>query len=183
MFGGGGQVFEKTVRAIEAWIPEKKYRSESKFQNDLQEFLDSELNSGGGLLGGGGSSHQVGRERGSSRVDVSVDDVVGIEIKRNLSNSQVDRLIGQIDKQRDEFDYLVVVACGINDMDGWRRLENKFGSKEGLGIGGGLGMDQKAPVELIYKKKENFGKDPSEFGQDQGLFGRGDDLFGGDSLL
>lgn len=41
MIGGGQQLFQDVHRAVDAWIPSKEYGHESKFQNELQEFLDA----------------------------------------------------------------------------------------------------------------------------------------------
>lgn len=171
---GTGPNPRQVVQLIEDWRPEKAYRSETKFQNDLQDWLDAQLNSGGGgLLGGGGGEAVVTREHGQVNADVCVDGEIGIEMKRDFTNSKKDRLRGQIEKYREHYPYVIVVACGISDMDGWRELKNKYG---GQGMGMGMGMEQKGEVHFIHKRKENFGK-----ARDSGQGGGG--LFGGDSLF
>lgn len=167
MIGGEGQLFGEVVRAVDAWVPSKEYGHESKFQNELQNFLDSELNSSsqGGLgLGMGAQESVVERESGRARADLVVNQTVGIEMKRNLSNSQTKKLRGQIEEYLDEYPYVIVCACGIQDMDGWRRLKNKY-----QGRSGGIGMDV-SEVEFIAKDPENYGKDVDR-GGDGGLFG------------
>ena len=42
MMGGG--LCQDVLRMVEDWIPQRSYRSEPKFQNDLQEYLDERLN-------------------------------------------------------------------------------------------------------------------------------------------
>lgn len=171
MIGGG--LSNEVVQYIEEWIPERKYRTEKKFQNDLQDYLDQRLNEsegtgmGVGLGGGGGENVPVRKEYGQSNADVAVDDEIGIELKRDLTNSNVDRLVGQIRKYRKEFPVVIVVACGIEDIGRWRELQNDYDS------GMEIGMNQ-SEVHFIHKKKEHFGKDPSELNRDGG-----DDPFGG----
>lgn len=168
MIGGG--LGNEVLQYIEEWIPERSYRSEKKFQNDLQDYLDQRLNESGGMgigLGGGGGSVPVRKEYGQANADVAVDDEVGIELKRNLTNSNIDRLAGQIRKYKKEFPVVIVVACGIKDMGRWRELQADY---EGSGMG--IGMNQ-SEVHFIYKKKEHFGKDPSEIGDDSFGFGGG----------
>lgn len=155
----GGRVSDReVVQAIERWIPSQDYDHERKFQSELQDYLDEELNSQGGLLDGGGGV-PVSTERGKSNADIAVDDTVGIEMKRDLSNKQTDRLKGQIDKQREEYESLIVVACGIDDMDGWRRVQNKVQQ----------GMAMQAPVHFIHKPRDQFGADPDDRGSGGGL--------------
>lgn len=170
MIGGGNQTFQTVIDLVRAWRPEKDYGHESKFQNDLAEFLDEELNeqSGGGIgdmLGGGsgGGNYVVSRERGTSRGDVVVDDTVGIEMKRHFSNSQKKKLRGQLEDYADNYPFVIALACGIDDMDGWRELENKFTG------GRGFRMDQ-TEFTFIVKDRANFGE-PHDFGG--GGFGGG----------
>lgn len=157
MFGSGDyQLFEEVVQAVDSWIPSKEYNRESKFQNELQEFLDTELNSQtGGMLGFGGDGRDrvVERESGRARADIVVDQTVAIEMKRELTNSQTKKLRGQIEEYLDDYSYVIICACGIQDMDGWRRLKNKYQAGEM-----GLGMDTN---EVVFIEK-----DPANYGQE-----------------
>ena len=159
------------MEKVEYWVPAEAYGHERKFQSELQSFLDKELNSDNGMgldpsLNQG--DHAVSTERGTSKGDVVVDDIVGIELKRDLSNSQTKKLRGQIESYLDNYNYVIVCACGINDMDGWRELKNKYGRSQGMGVG-----MESAEVAFVHKKKENFGKDPSEIRGGGGLLGGG----------
>lgn len=162
MFGGGNQTYQTVVQLVEAWRPSQDYGHESKFQTELSDYLDEQLNQQGGggmgdLLGGGGggNNHVVSRERGTSRGDVVVDDVVGIEMKRHFSNSQKKKLRGQLEDYADNYPFVIALACGIDDMDGWRALENKFSGR-------GMGLEQ-TEFAFIIKRRENFGE-PHAFG-------------------
>lgn len=175
MMGGDQQTFDLVIDLVEAWIPKKEYGHERKFQSELQDYLDYELNerqgSGGtGIMGGTNQQRDlpVSTERGKAKADVVVDDLVGIELKRDLTNSQRKKLAGQIDDYLREYPYVIVCACGIQDMDGWRRLRNQYEGSSGFG------MNQQEVV-FIHKRKENFGKDPSELrgNNDGGIFGGG----------
>lgn len=176
MMGGDQQTFDQVIELVDAWIPQKAYGHERKFQSELQEYLDTQLNeksNGGGMAALGGIGNQrdlpVSTERGKAKADVVVDDLVGIELKRDLTNSQRKKLDGQIKDYLREYPYVIVCACGIEDMDGWRRLKNEYEGQQGFG------MDQQEVV-FIHKRKENYGKDPSDFG-------RSDDGFLGDGLF
>jgi hypothetical protein len=132
---GGNQLGRDVFRHVEAWAPEEVYDHERKFQSDLQEYLDDALNSGRGggglgLGGGGGGGHVVSTERGTAYGDVVVDDRVGIELKRAFSNSQKKKLRGQLEDYADNYEFVIACACGVQDMDGWRELENIFTGRQ-----------------------------------------------------
>lgn len=158
MIGGGDQLFRKVKKSVERWNPSKAYGHERKFQSELQDFLDSQLNdqpSGGVLaLDSSGEDHVVSTERGISNADLAIDDDVGVEMKRNLTNSQIKKLRGQIEDYLDNYQYVIICACGIEDMDGWRDLKNKY-----EGTQGGLGMAQPQKVVFVHKRKDQYGSD------------------------
>lgn len=160
MLGGG--VCNDVVDHIEYWVPDI-HKNEYGYQEELQEYLDARLNESGnqnmhvGLGGGGGGHHEVKREHGKSQADVAVDDEVGIEMKHQLTNGDIDTLRGQIEKYKKEFPCVIAVACGIEDIDGWRGLQNEYEEP------GTVGMQMDASeVHLIHKKQEHFGKEPSD---------------------
>ena len=169
MFGQDNQTYQEVVDLIRAWRPSQDYGHESKFQNELAEFLDEQLNQqesnmmDGMMGGGGGSNHVVSRERGNARGDVVVDDAVGIEMKRHFSNDQKRKLRGQLEDYADNYPYVIALACGVDDMDGWREVKNKFSQ------GRGMGMNQ-TQLTFIIKQRENFGEE-HDFGGGGGLDG------------
>jgi len=133
-----------------------EYNHENKFQSDLQDFLDKELNDSSGIFGGG--NYVVSTERGVSRGDVVIDDLIGIELKRNFSNSQKKKLRGQLEDYADNYEYVIACACGIDDMDGWRELQNKYTlDPNSLGIG-------TPKFAFVHKKRQKFGTSPAENG-------------------
>jgi hypothetical protein len=149
------QTAKRTRDIIQSWTPSETYDHEREFQSELQDILDRELNSGGGMGLGQQTDHVVDTEHGRSYCDVVVDDVVGIELKRDLDNSQTKKLKGQIDEHRKEYDYLLVVACGIDDMEGWRRIKNEYN--------GGFAMEPElAETKFIHKPKSEFGTSGSQ---------------------
>lgn len=167
MIGGlGPEVYD----LVDRWTPSQVYDHERKYQSELQEYLDEQLNESGGMgmgLGGGGGSHAVSTERGTSYGDVVVDDTVGIELKRNFSNSQKRKLRGQLEDYGDNYDFVIACTCGVEDTDGWREVENKFGRQQ-------RGMMDTTEFRFMIKRRENFG-------EDQG--GNSGGLLGGDGIL
>lgn len=172
MIGGlGPEVYD----LVERWTPSQVYDHERKYQSELQDYLDEQLNESGGMgmgmgLGGGGGSHAVSTERGTSYGDVVVDDTVGIELKRNFSNSQKRKLRGQLEDYGDNYDFVIACACGVEDPDGWHEVENKFGRNQ-------RGFGETTEFRFLIKRRDSFGEDQS----DQSDTGGG--LLGGDGIL
>lgn len=165
MIGGAQATADKVESLLNEWVPSEVYDHERKFQSELQEYLDTRLNDSRGVLDGG-EEFVVSTEHGRSKGDVVVNDVVGIELKRDLSNSQTKKLAGQIQSYRDEYDFVFVVACGIDDMDGWRRMKNQY-EQRGLDP---MQMEQ-APVVFIHKDKSRFGTLGTDSGRVDGSGG------------
>ncbi len=171
----GNQIGQTVWELVQQWVPSQVHDHERKYQSELQDYLDERLNNpnergigiGGGIGTGLGDrqSHQVSIERGTAYGDVVVDDIVGIELKRNFTNSQKRKLRGQLEDYGENYDFVIACACGIEDIDGWREVENKFAQ------GRGDFMDR-TEYRFIIKRRENFGQQ-SRDGRDDGLFDSG----------
>lgn len=171
---GGNSLGRNVLNLVEQWVPSQVYDHENKYQTELQEFLDQSLNEQGGGMGlglgmSGGGGHVVNKEHGTSYGDVVVDGTVGVELKRNFSNSQKKKLRGQLEDYAENYDFVIACACGIEDMDGWRELENKFRNRQ---------QDFMNPTEFAFviKRRDNMGSSQSSRGGNSsggGLFGNG----------
>lgn len=153
---GLGPSANEVIRLIEQWRPERSYRSERKFQADLYDWLDSQLNNQPMGLLGGGERVPIHRERGGENVDIAVGDDIAIELKRGFSSSQKKRLRGQIEEYRDTYPTVIAVACGIEDIHAWQDLQDVYrggGGGLGLGLAGGRGQ-----VYFVHKRKSSFGQ-------------------------
>lgn len=154
--GGDQQLARNVASAIEDWTPSEAYGHESKFQSELQGYLDTRLNSGNNMMMGGSEDIVVEREHGNVNGDVVVNGTVGVEMKRDLSNSQTKKLRGQIEEYQKEYTHVIALACGIDDMDGWRKLKNDYENQMGMGMN-----PDDAPVNFIHKPKANYGTEES----------------------
>ena len=160
----GSQDGPRVWELVQQWTPSSVYDHENKYQSELQDYLDEQLNSGPGGMGlGGNKNYAVSTERGTAYGDVVVNDAVGIELKRNFSNDQKRKLRGQLEDYADNYQFVIACACGIEDTDGWREVEKKFSRRRGL-------MDG-TEFRFIVKRRDGFG----EGGQngDDGLLGGG----------
>jgi hypothetical protein len=154
---GGNQELARSVASyIEEWTPSEDYGHESKFQNELQEYLDHQLNANNNMMMGAGGDTVVEREHGNVNGDVVVNGDIGIEMKRDLTNSQTKKLRGQIEEYQKEYTHVIALACGIEDMDGWRKLKNDYNNQTGMGM-----APDEAPVKFIHKPKANYGSEDS----------------------
>lgn len=154
--GAIGNVKKQTHELVKDWVPEENHDREYDYQQDLQQYLDTQLNSGGML--DQQSTHVVETEHGQQNADIAVDDTVAIELKRDLTNSDTKKLRGQIDAYQREYDGVIACACGIDDMSGWRRLQNDFANDPM-----DMGMDPNtAPVRFVHKPTSEMGAQRSE---------------------
>ena len=154
--GGDQELARNVASAIEDWTPSEAHGHESKFQNELQDYLDKRLNSGNSTTMGGDGDIVVEREHGNVNGDVVVNGTIGIEMKRNLTNSQTKKLRGQIEEYQKEYTHVIALACGIDDMDGWRKLKNDYENRTGMGMN-----PDDAPVKFIHKPEANYGSGES----------------------
>lgn len=160
---------------VEDWIPSQVHDHERDYQSELQNYLDEQLNSGNsGPIGFGGPSggYAVSTEHGTSYGDVVVDDTVGIELKRNFSNNQKKKLRGQLEDYADNYDFVIACACGMEDRDGWRELQNKYSGSSGFGL-------EATEFRFVVKERDRMGTDRQRE-QSGGFL---DDALGGGGLF
>lgn len=162
------------LRLVENWVPSQVYDHERKYHSELQDYLDEQLNAGGGgpmgALGGPSGSIPVTTEHGTSYGDVVVDETVGIELKRNFSNSQKKKLRGQLEDYAESYQYVIALACGVDDWDGWRELKGRYEGTDPFG------MDA-TEFAFVAKERQYMGEEPPRNREQQGSFF--DNLLGG----
>jgi hypothetical protein len=151
------RLYGDVITEIQNWVPSQDYDHESKFQNELKDVLDERLNDAGADSLERNREIPAYRERGRLMADLAVDDLVGVEMKRELTNSQAKKLRGQVEAYLDNYNYVILVACGIQDTSNWREMKNRYQDKELAGGG---------KVKFIWKKKENYKAD-TDRGQQQ----------------
>lgn len=141
---------------VQRWTPSEVYGHEDKYQSELQDVLNRALNESSARMGTGAGSgdHVVSTERGTGNGDVVVDDAVGIELKRNFTSSQKRNLRGQLEDYAESYDWVIACACGIEDGDGWRELQQEYQSSQQ-----GMMMTE---FRFIIKRRETFGDDSAE---------------------
>jgi len=143
---------EKVWELVQEWNPSEEYDHERKYQSELQEYLEKRLNEENDPLDS--TDYAVSTEHGTAKGDVVVNDEVGIELKRNFSNSQKRKLRGQLEDYGDNYDFVIACACGVEDRDGWYEVKNKIENSREVGDMTGY--------EFIIKERDSFGEEQAK---------------------
>lgn len=142
---------------VDRWFPDDWYRREKRFEEDLAKFLRENL------------SDTTVRTQGRQRIDIRVGEDTGIELKRDLTPTKVDRLIGQI--ERYDFHRILVVVCGSSE-NAWELLREQVRRYDGFAGGKRVLIFRKEEEDLLAKGTA----DDSSFDEgvgSEGLFGLG----------
>ncbi len=122
-------LFEDSVGLIKKWRPKSGCSKETEYRNDLLEYLRDGLNSSSPFTIGNVRRVSVVPEHGRGLCDIGVDRKVGIELKNNLSGkSKVDRLIGQVNGYKREYEDIVIVLVGETDKNALEYLKDQLDS-------------------------------------------------------
>ncbi|MEE9173628.1 MAG: SAP domain-containing protein [Thermoplasmata archaeon] len=91
-------------QSIEGWTPLKRHRTEEGYQMDLRQYLQYEC------------GYQC-RLEGVEMADIVVEDKFPVELKKNPTQAEYDRLLGQLTRMHRAKNFAVGVICDV------RRLE------------------------------------------------------------
>lgn len=153
----GVSLFDRVLRAVKNWEPEKDYSEERGYRGDLLDFLREELNEPE-LFAFGPSQRRikVSPESGKHLCDIGVGDEVGIELKKDLrSLKQVDQLTGQLNKFLGEYPNLIVVLVGEVADNAYEKLGAKIKDlTEETGIP--ISLAQGPRIDVIDKSFEEL---------------------------
>jgi hypothetical protein len=106
--------FDSLVKDVSQWIPRRRYPSEDGYHADLASFLDHR------------SNYRVQTERGDSRVDILINGKFPIELKKNPTQSEYDRLVGQLLRHKRAFGRCIVVICDVRRREMLEGFEYDF---------------------------------------------------------
>jgi hypothetical protein len=110
----------KIVSAIKSWKPTKQYTKENDYRNDLANHIRNQFNND--VFG---ENIHVSKESGRELCDIAINEKqCGIELKKDLkSKSQIDRLVGQINRYQKEYNTVIVVLVGKTNPDSLDELK------------------------------------------------------------
>ncbi len=101
--------FERVIDGVKRWNPQRKRFTEEAYKVELRGFLQS-------------NQFAVGEEKGDSNIDLLVNRNVAIELKKDPSTSEYDRLTGQMVRHLMIYDFLLVVLCDISSEDRYKEF-------------------------------------------------------------
>lgn len=103
--------FENSLKKIGNWRPQRKRFNEEGYKIELRGFLQE-------------NNFIVEEEKGDSNIDLLVNKNVAIELKKDPSRAEYDRLFGQIARHLMIYKYLIVVICDISNEDRYKQFLN-----------------------------------------------------------
>ena len=102
--------FDKVINTIQNWVPKRKRNSEEGYKIELREYLENN------------TKYSVSEETGESNADLVVNDKYAIELKKNPSLPEYDRLFGQIARHFNNYDYVIALICDVASDDRYRQF-------------------------------------------------------------
>ena len=103
--------FETVISKISEWQPQRKRISEEGYKIELRAFLEQQ-------------GFNVQEEKGESNIDLLVNNSIAVEMKKDPSLSEYDRLIGQMARHLMNYKFLIVVICNFSNKDKYNTFTN-----------------------------------------------------------
>lgn len=116
-------MFDDTIRAINRWTPEKNYRKENGYRDDLIQYLRERLNQESPF-----SNRKVTIQSESGRwlCDIVVNRSIGIELKKDLKEkAKIDRALGQLHRYWGQYHDVIIVLVGNTDPNKYDDLREQ----------------------------------------------------------
>lgn len=154
-------LFDECVGLVRKWQPSQKYSNESKYRDDLMDFLHERLNKSDTLLFVN-RDVRIKKEDGRGLCDIGIgNSQVGIELKKDLkSKSQINRLQGQIEDYEEYYgEGVIVVLVGNVDKYVENDLRHKLKKKSDKSAVFEL---RKFRIKLINKSDSKIKKQKSK---------------------
>lgn len=106
--------FSKLISAIKKWVPQKRHGTEEGYQLDLRAYLAYEC------------GYDVRLEALESKTDILVDEKFPIEIKKNPTQKDYDRLIGQITRHFRAKENAIAVICDVRRLEKFKDFKHNI---------------------------------------------------------
>ena len=142
-------LFEDTISIIKNWTPEKQYSDEKGYHDDLIDVIREEINQVNNTIFGRQNRVSVTKENGRSLCDIGINREIGIELKKDLnSKSKVDRLVGQIQGFKKDYQDLIIVLVGKTDKESLEGIKDRISD---LTRNSGFGFNKEPRIRIIEK--------------------------------
>ena len=96
--------FKKSIEHIKTWKTQRKRFTEESYKIELRNFLDN-------------YNYVIDEEKGETNIDLLLNKTIAIELKKDPSTSEYDRLLGQMIRHFMHYKFLVVVICDVSSTD------------------------------------------------------------------
>lgn len=152
-----GRLCSEVRRDVEDWIPERRHERDAAYRADLHEHLERRLNGTGGMGLGLAGGHDLPIRDLDPDDALAIGEVVAILVTGDLDE---DAFADRVERYREEYQCVIGVACGVDDVATWAALRDRL--SEGAG----------EAVDLLYKHENTFGKERWEVDRDRVGLGR-----------
>ncbi len=122
------KTFDDIVKKLEAWTPDRKRIIEEGYKIELRHYLEKYFN--------------LEEEVGESNPDLLLNRKYPIEVKKDPSQSEYDRLLGQMIRHNKLYGSAIAIVTSISSEDRFRKFQKLF-----IEVHAKLGMT----AELINK--------------------------------
>lgn len=143
------QLIEEVHKTILAWEPNTRYRTEKRYQNDLQEYLYQNLN----RYRGGFTKKTIAVKQREKKedCDIIINRRIGVEVKlvtgRGINNKKLTRLFDEAIKNRHEHTRgVIVVLVGKVTPEIEERTQKRIKLLNSL-------TTTKSPIKALFEKK------------------------------
>jgi hypothetical protein len=106
------KTFNEIVEKINAWTPDRKRAIEEGYKIELRNYLEKHFT--------------LEEEVGESNPDLLINKKHPIEVKRDPSQSEYDRLLGQMIRHNKIFGSAIAVATNISSEDRFKKFQKLF---------------------------------------------------------
>lgn len=106
------KTFKDIVDKIAAWTPDRKRVIEEGYKIELRKYLEKYFN--------------VEEEVGDSNTDLLLNKKYPIEIKKDPSTSEYDRLLGQMIRHNKQYGSAIAVVTGLSSQDRFLKFQRHF---------------------------------------------------------
>jgi hypothetical protein len=106
------RIFNDIVEKILSWTPDRKRVIEEGYKIELRNYLDKYFN--------------IEEEVGESNPDLLINKKYPIEVKRDPSQSEYDRLLGQMIRHNKLYGSAIAIVTNISSQDRFKKFQKLF---------------------------------------------------------
>lgn len=136
----GQRLFRDVVEDVNSWIPPEDGEN---FEQSLYSFLSERVNIGSDGISRKEEPVKVEKDK---EVTLTVDEYIGVDVKEDFSEEDRKEASNLIEET--DLDFIVVVACGVEDVEAWKNFTVKNRGTRTSTV----------QIDAVWKEKQFFGK-------------------------